>query len=88
MTRTEYKRRWRERNRKRYLTKRRIAMRAWYAKNKPKLKEKLKARRQTARDRGRCGICVTRYCEPGYKTCLHCRDAINGRRQIKRELAA
>lgn len=88
MTRTEYKRLWREQNRESYLAKRRVSARKLYARKATQLREERKARRQKAVDRGRCRICVSRYCEPDYKTCLHCRDAANGRRQRKREMAA
>jgi hypothetical protein len=85
VNRTEYKRLWREKNRDRYLAKRRVSARRWYANNREHARQLKKARRQKARDRGRCGICVSRYCEPGYSTCLHCLENLNGRRQRKRE---
>ena len=88
MTRTEYKRQWRENNRERYLAKRRVSARAWYARHRERQTAYKRAMRKKARDRGRCGICITRYCEPGFKTCNHCLDYIARRRQIRREAAA
>ena len=51
--------------------------RAWqarqrYARDPAKFVSKRRQARAKARDRGRCGCCVTRYCEPGYKTCITC----------------
>lgn len=88
MTRTEYKALWRERNYEHYRAQANKTQRAWYKKNKRAVRAWAKKRRQRAVDRGRCGICVTRYRTPDYKTCFECREAAAMRRQIKRELAA